>query len=111
MSGVMPSMTPKIRPVRRASLRWGRCRAAPLRMATAKASVDMASPIASVARTFMGSATPGWVPPSYRNIRRRALLAVQAGVPEADIQDEGVAGGRHEERGLQAERIGSRPLE
>ena len=42
MIGVMASITPKIRPVRRASVRRGLCRLEPLPMAAANASVDMA---------------------------------------------------------------------
>src|SRR3981081_3635313 len=46
-------MAPKIAPVRRASRHVGRCSAAPLPMAAAKASVDIANAIAAMERGFM----------------------------------------------------------
>jgi hypothetical protein len=46
-------MTPKMAPVRSASWILGLCRAAPLPTAAAKASVDIASAMKTVERTFI----------------------------------------------------------
>ncbi|KAG1080319.1 hypothetical protein G6F40_015931 [Rhizopus arrhizus] len=53
ITGVIASITPKITPVRRASGRRGLCRAAPLLMAAANASVDMANARTMRERAFM----------------------------------------------------------
>src|SRR5690606_36529966 len=51
--GVRASITPKIRPVLRASEKRGLCSAAPLHTAAANASVDMASASISVDKKVM----------------------------------------------------------
>ncbi len=58
-SGVMASITPKIRPARSASGRRGRRIAAPLPIAAAKASVDMAKPMRRMDRGDIGFSWPG----------------------------------------------------
>ncbi len=57
-SGVSASIVPKIAPVRSASRQSGRCSAAPLPIAAAKASVDIAKARATVETTFIGRAAP-----------------------------------------------------
>src|ERR1700710_1333121 len=87
----MASITPKIRPVRSASRRCGRCSAAPLPTAAAKASVDMARERRAVAAKFIehfqvghGRRHDAWPDRAERNAYGLAnLLAVRTTGPKS----------------------------
>lgn len=69
MTGVMVSITPKIKPVRKASLSRGLCRLAPLPMAAANASVDIANASKAVETRFMRGGNSGRAPKTVRRAR------------------------------------------